>query len=96
MDKKTILGVAVMALFFIGFAFISSKQQKEYQEKLAAWQAQQDSIALAANPQAEASAEEVSAAAGAPQEAALAEEGSEAALDAAAAARARRVALLGE
>ena len=96
MDKKTILGVAVMALFFIGFAFISSKQQKEYQEKLAAWQAQQDSIALAANPQAEASAEEVSAAAGAPQEAALAEEGSEAALDAAAAARERRVALLGE
>ncbi len=92
MDKKTILGVAVMALFFIGFAFISSKQQKEYQEKLAAWQAQQDSIALAANPQAE----EVSVAAGVPQDAALAEEGSEAALDAAAAARERRVALLGE
>jgi len=95
MDKKTILGVAVMALFFIGFAFISSKQQKEYQEKLAAWQAQQDSIALAENPAAEMSAAEASAAS-APQEAALAEPGSEAALDAAAAARERQVALLGE
>ena len=33
MDKKSIIGIAVVAVLFLGFAYINSKQQKEYLEK---------------------------------------------------------------
>ncbi len=50
MDKKTFIGIAAMALLFIGFAYFSSKEQEEYNEKMAVWQAYQDSVALASRP----------------------------------------------
>ncbi len=50
MDKKSILGVAIVALLFIGFAYFNGKEQQEYQRKMAEWQAQQDSIAAASRP----------------------------------------------
>ena len=90
MDKKTIAGIAVMAILFIGFTYFSSQQQKEYQEKMAAWQAQQDSIEAAQRP--DVSAAEV-------QDASLdaAKPGAgQAAADTAAALRDRQAALLGE
>ena len=34
MDKKSIIGIVLTCLIFIGFAVYTSKQQKEYQEKL--------------------------------------------------------------
>ena len=34
MDKKSIIGIVLTCLIFLGFAFYTSKQQKEYQEKL--------------------------------------------------------------
>ncbi len=51
MDKKTIVSIAAMALLFIGFAYFSSKEQEEYNEKMAVWQAYQDSVALASRPE---------------------------------------------
>ncbi len=51
MDKKTIFSIAAMAILFIGFAYFSSKEQEEYNEKMATWQAYQDSVALASRPE---------------------------------------------
>ncbi len=50
MDKKSIIGIAVVAVIFIIFAFFNSREQKRYQEEKAAWQAYQDSVALATQP----------------------------------------------
>ncbi len=50
MDKKSITGIVVVALLFIGFAYFNGKEQQEYQRKMAEWQAQQDSIAAASRP----------------------------------------------
>lgn len=50
MDKKTILGIVVVALLFLGFAYVNTKQQEKYQQDLAAWQAYQDSVAAASRP----------------------------------------------
>lgn len=50
MDKKTILGVVVVAVLFLGFAYFNSQQQKEYQEQMAAFKAYQDSVAAASRP----------------------------------------------
>ena len=93
MDKKTIAGIAVMAILFIGFTYFSSQQQKKYQEELAAWQAQQDSIAAAQRPEVPETDAETGAL---PQGASLDEAKPEAAADAAAALRDRQVAQLGE
>ena len=30
MDKKSIIGIAVVAVLFLGFAYFNSQQQKEY------------------------------------------------------------------
>ncbi|MCM1250026.1 MAG: membrane protein insertase YidC, partial [Alistipes sp.] len=51
MDKKSIIGIAAIALLFVGFTWFNSYEQKKYQRKLAAWQAQQDSIAAAQQPE---------------------------------------------
>lgn len=77
-----------MAILFLGFAYISSQQQKKYQEEMAAWQARQDSIAAAQRP--------VVPEVGATVAAASPEEVTEAEAAAAAALRERQVALLGE
>ena len=84
MDKKSIIGIAVVALLLFGFAYFNTQEQKKYQEEMAAWQAYQDSVALATRPVVPA-ADSVALTAGGqdPEQAAEA-------------ARERRVAALGE
>ncbi|MDE7451406.1 MAG: membrane protein insertase YidC, partial [Alistipes sp.] len=50
MDKKSIIGIVVVGLLFVGFVYLNGKEQQEYQAKLAEWQAQQDSLAAAQRP----------------------------------------------
>lgn len=50
MDKKTILGIVVVAVLFLGFAYVNTKQQEKYQQEMAAYQAYQDSVAAATRP----------------------------------------------
>lgn len=45
MDKKTILGIVVVAVLFLGFAYFNNKQQEAYLQQKAAYEAYQDSIA---------------------------------------------------
>ncbi|MBQ5727013.1 MAG: membrane protein insertase YidC, partial [Alistipes sp.] len=52
MDKKTIIGVVLMAAIFIGYVMYNSKQQAEYQESLQKAQTEQAAI------EAEAAAEQ--------------------------------------
>ncbi|MEG1700541.1 MAG: membrane protein insertase YidC [Alistipes sp.] len=54
MDKKSIIGIVVVAVLFLGFAYINTKQQEKYQAEMALYQAQQDSIAAANRPVAPA------------------------------------------
>lgn len=84
MDKKSIIGIAVVALLFFGFAYFNTQEQKKYQEEMAAWQAYQDSVALATRPVIPA-ADSVALTAGGVDP-----------VQAAEAARQRRVAALGE
>lgn len=84
MDKKSIIGIAVVALLFFGFAYFNTQEQKKYQEEMAAWQAYQDSVALATRSVVPA-ADSVALTAGGQD-----------AEQAAEAARERRVAALGE
>ncbi|MBP3317728.1 MAG: membrane protein insertase YidC [Alistipes sp.] len=53
MDKKTIIGIVLMSLIFIGYVMYSSKQQAKYQEYMEQVQAEE-----LASQQAEASAEQ--------------------------------------
>ena len=87
MDKKSIIGIAVVAVLFLGFAYINSKQQKEYLEKKEAYEAYMDSVARATRPAAVPAAD--STAIGEAPSGATAEE-------AAAAVRERQVETLGE
>ena len=50
MDKKTILGIVVVAALFLGFAYFNTKQQEKYQQEMAAYQAYQDSVSAATRP----------------------------------------------
>ncbi|MDE6069507.1 MAG: membrane protein insertase YidC [Alistipes sp.] len=50
MDKKSIIGIVVVALLFAGFAYLNTREQKKYQEELAAWQAYKDSVAAVSKP----------------------------------------------
>ena len=45
MDKKSIIGIAVVAVLFLGFAYLNTKEQKKYEQEMAVWQATQDSLA---------------------------------------------------
>ena len=48
MDKKSIIGIVLTSLIFVGFAIYTSKQQQDYQQKLReynAYMAQQEQIA---------------------------------------------------
>ena len=53
MDKKTIIGIVLMSLIFIGYVVYNSKQQAEYQKYMEQVQAEQTAVAAA---QAEESA----------------------------------------
>ena len=48
MDKKTIIGIVLMSLIFIGYVVYNSKQQAEYQEYMASVQAEEQTVAEAA------------------------------------------------
>lgn len=50
MDKKSIIGIVVVAVLFLGFAYFNTKEQEKYQAEMAAYQAAQDSIAAANRP----------------------------------------------
>lgn len=45
MDKKTVIGIVLMSLIFIGYVLYNSKQQAEYQEYLAAVQTEEQALA---------------------------------------------------
>ena len=87
MDKKSIIGIAVVAVLFLGFAYFNSQQQKEYLEQKAAYEAYVDSVAAAARAAAPV-ADSLAAGNGVQAEVAAAE--------AAAAVRERQVETLGE
>ena len=87
MDKKSIIGIAVVAVLFLGFAYFNSQQQKEYLEQKAAYEAYVDSVAAAARAAAPI-ADSVASGNGVQAEAAAAE--------VAAAVRERQVETLGE
>ncbi len=87
MDKKSIIGIAVVAVLFLGFAYFNNQQQKEYQEQKAAYEAYVDSVAAAARAAAPI-ADSVASGNGVQAEAAAAE--------VAAAVRERQVETLGE
>ena len=97
MDKKTILGIVVVAVLFLGFAYVNTKQQEKYQQEMAAWQAYQDSVGPAASRPAVPAAD---SAAGGVAESAVAASGEatapEAAADMAETVRQRRIAAMGE
>lgn len=50
MDKKSFIGIAVVALLFLGFAYFSSKEQQKFQEQKALYDAYMDSVARASQP----------------------------------------------
>ena len=87
MDKKSIIGIAVVAVLFLGFAYFNSQQQKEYLEQKAAYEAYVDSVAAAARAAAPV-ADSLASGNGVQAEVAAAE--------AAAAVRERQVESLGE
>ena len=87
MDKKSIIGIAVVAVLFLGFAYFNSQQQKEYLEQKAAYEAYVDSVAAAARAAAPV-ADSLASGNGVQVEVAAAE--------AAAAVRERQVETLGE
>ena len=88
MDKKTILGIVVVAVLFLGFAYVNTKQQEKYQQEMAAWQAYQDSVAAASRPAVPAAESAVAASGEATAP--------EAAADMAETVRQRRIAAMGE
>lgn len=96
MDKKTILGIVVVAALFLGFAYFNTKQQEKYQQEMAAWQAYQDSVAAASRPAVPAA----DSVAGGAAESAVAASGEttapEAEADLAQTVRQRRIAAMGE
>ena len=87
MDKKSIIGIAVVAVLFLGFAYFNSQQQKEYLEQKAAYEAYVDSVAAAARAAAPV-ADSLASGNGVQAEVAAAEAG--------AAVRERQVETLGE
>ena len=92
MDKKTILGIVVVAVLFLGFAYVNTKQQEKYQQEMAAWQAYQDSVAAASRPAVPAADSAAESAVAASGETAA----REAAADSAQTVRQRRIAAMGE
>ncbi|MDE5906263.1 MAG: membrane protein insertase YidC, partial [Alistipes sp.] len=52
MDKKSIAGIAVIALLFVGFTWFNSYEKKKFEKAHAEWQARQDSLLAAQQPEA--------------------------------------------
>lgn len=50
MDKKSIIGIVVVGLLFVGFVYLNGKEQKKFEAQQAVWQAYQDSVAAAQRP----------------------------------------------
>lgn len=50
MDKKSIIGIVVVALLFAGFAYLNTREQKKNQEELAVCQAYRNSVAAVLKP----------------------------------------------
>lgn len=94
MDKKSILGIVVVAVLFLGFAYFNTKQQEKYQQEMAEWQAYQDSVAKASRPAVPAADAAANAAAAAPGEVTAEAPGAD--TEVADAARRRQVEALGE
>lgn len=94
MDKKSILGIVVVAVLFLGFAYFNTKQQEKYQQEMAEWQAYQDSVAQASRPAVPAADAASNAAAAAPGEVTAEAPGAD--TEIADAARRRQVEALGE
>lgn len=94
MDKKSILGIVVVAVLFLGFAYFNTKQQEKYQQEMAEWQAYQDSVAKASRPAVPAADAAANAAAAAPGEVTAEAPGAD--TEIADAARRRQVEALGE
>lgn len=94
MDKKSILGIVVVAVLFLGFAYFNTKQQEKYQQEMAEWQAYQDSVAQASRPAVPAADAASNAAAAAPGEVTAEAPGAD--TEVADAARRRQVEALGE
>ena len=92
MDKKTILGIVVVAVLFLGFAYFNTKQQEKYQQEMAAWQAYQDSVAAVSRPAVPAADGAAESAVAASGETAA----PEAEADLAQTVRQRRIAAMGE
>ena len=44
MDKKSIIGIVVVGLLFLGFLHLNGREQKRYEAEMAQWQAYQDSV----------------------------------------------------
>lgn len=61
MNKKTLLGLVVMAAVFIAFAYYNGTEQQRYQEDLARYEAYQDSVARANQPQVDPAVQGVDA-----------------------------------
>ncbi|MBR1994870.1 MAG: membrane protein insertase YidC [Alistipes sp.] len=61
MNKKTLLGLVVMAAVFIAFAYYNGTEQQRYQEELARYEAYQDSVARANQPQVDPAVQGVDA-----------------------------------
>lgn len=96
MDKKTILGIVVVAALFLGFAYVNTKQQEKYQQEMAAWQAYQDSVAAASRPAVPAADSTADGAAGSAAATPGEVTAPEAAADMAETVRQRRIAAMGE
>ncbi|MCD8274139.1 MAG: membrane protein insertase YidC [Alistipes sp.] len=96
MDKKTILGIVVVAALFLGFAYVNTKQQEKYQQEMAAWQAYQDSVAAASRPAVPAADSTADGAAGSVAATPGEVTAPEAAADMAETVRQRRIAAMGE
>lgn len=96
MDKKTILGIVVVAALFLGFAYVNTKQQEKYQQEMAAWQAYQDSVAAASRPAVPAADSTADGAAGSAAATPGEVTAPETAADMAETVRQRRIAAMGE
>lgn len=96
MDKKTILGIVVVAVLFLGFAYVNTKQQEKYQQEMAAWQAYQDSVAAASRPAVPAADSVAGGAAESAVAASSETTAPEAEADLAQTVRQRRIAAMGE
>ena len=88
MDKKSIAGLVVLGLVFVAFAYFNGKEQQRYQEQMAIYQAYQDSVKAAEQPQVAVVDETAATIDNAAQQAET--------MSAEEAARAQRVAVFGE